>query len=123
MALLLAPSPWPRTQRMAGSRRCATYTLDARDGSIDLASRAGATPLVVPALPTYCCSLAYAAAVRSIWRRSTVENISVRREGNVLFVPAGPAFRLESEIKNVVTAVAKTHHYWQEHVQGASARA
>jgi len=30
-------------------------------------------------------------------------------------LPAGPAFRLDKEIKNVITVVAKTHHYWTEH--------
>lgn len=45
-----------------------------------------------------------------------VENVNVKREGTVLFLPAGPAFRLEKEIKNVVTVVAKTHHYWSEHL-------
>lgn len=44
-----------------------------------------------------------------------VENVTVRREGPVLFLPAGPTFRLEHEIKNVVTVVAKTHHYCAEH--------
>ena len=44
-----------------------------------------------------------------------LENVSVRREGTMLFLPAGPAFRLEKEIKNVITVVAKTHHYWTEH--------
>ena len=54
----------------------------------------------------------------AIWllRAIVVENISVRREKNVLFLPAGPQFRLEYEIKNVITALAKTHHYWQEHM-------
>jgi sirohydrochlorin cobaltochelatase len=33
-----------------------------------------------------------------------------------LLLPAGPQFRLEAEIKNVVTAVAKTYHYWKEHM-------
>lgn len=33
----------------------------------------------------------------------------------ILLLPAGPDFRIEYEIKNVVTAVAKTHHYWTEH--------
>jgi sirohydrochlorin cobaltochelatase len=46
------------------------------------------------------------------------ENVSVRREGITLFVPAGPDFALEKEIKNVVTAVAKTNHYWTEHRAG-----
>ncbi|HEX3158816.1 MAG TPA: CbiX/SirB N-terminal domain-containing protein [Gemmatimonadaceae bacterium] len=53
----------------------------------------------------------------AIWllRALTVENVSVRREGATLFLPAGPQFRVEKEIRNVVTAVAKTHHYWAEH--------
>jgi sirohydrochlorin cobaltochelatase len=54
----------------------------------------------------------------ALWllRAILVENISVRREGSVLYVPAGPQFRLEGEIKNVITALAKTHHYWKEHI-------
>jgi sirohydrochlorin cobaltochelatase len=54
----------------------------------------------------------------AIWlmRAIVVENVMVRREGSVLFLPAGSRFTLENEIKNVVTAVAKTHHYWTEHV-------
>ncbi|PMP82977.1 MAG: sirohydrochlorin chelatase, partial [Roseiflexus castenholzii] len=56
----------------------------------------------------------------ALWllRAIAVENVSVRREGCTLFLPAGPDFRLDGEIKNVVTAVAKTYHYWKEHVQG-----
>jgi hypothetical protein len=54
----------------------------------------------------------------ALWllRAIVVENVCVRREGTVLFLPAGPAFRLDKEIKNVVTVVAKTHHYWREHL-------
>lgn len=54
----------------------------------------------------------------ALWllRAIVVENISVRREDNVLYFPAGADFRLEKEIKNVVTVVAKTNHYWQEHL-------
>ena len=53
----------------------------------------------------------------AIWlmRAIVVENIMVRRESAVLFLPAGPRFSLEGEIKNVVTALAKTHHYWTQH--------
>ena len=56
----------------------------------------------------------------ALWllRAIVVENVTVRREDAVLWFPAGPAFRLEHEIKNVVTVVAKTTHYWQEHVAG-----
>ncbi len=54
----------------------------------------------------------------ALWmlRAIIVENVSVRRTGPVLYLPAGPDFRLENEIKNVITVVAKTHHYWTEHV-------
>lgn len=54
----------------------------------------------------------------AVWllRAIAVENVCIRREGSVLFLPAGPAFSLEKEIKNVITAVAKTHHYWTEHI-------
>jgi hypothetical protein len=31
-----------------------------------------------------------------------------------------PDFRLEREIKNEVTVVAKTTSYWQEHIAGAA---
>ncbi len=53
----------------------------------------------------------------ALWllRAIIVENVCVRREGSILFLPAGPAFRLEKEIKNVVTVVAKTYHYCTEH--------
>lgn len=58
----------------------------------------------------------------ALWllRAIIVENICVRREQNILFLPAGPDFRLEYEIKNVITAVAKTHHYWTEHMQAST---
>lgn len=54
----------------------------------------------------------------ALWllRAIVVENVSVRREGNVLYFPAGPHFRLEHEIKNIITVIAKTHHYWTEHL-------
>jgi len=49
-------------------------------------------------------------------RAIVMENVSARARGAVLELPAGPAFRLEKEIKNVVTSVAKAAHYWNEHV-------
>jgi hypothetical protein len=54
----------------------------------------------------------------ALWllRAIIVENVCVRREGKVLYLPAGPDFQLEKEIKNVITVLAKTHHYWIEHV-------
>lgn len=53
----------------------------------------------------------------ALWllRAIIVENVSVRREDSILYLPVGPDFRLEDEIRNVITVVAKTHHYWKEH--------
>jgi sirohydrochlorin cobaltochelatase len=53
----------------------------------------------------------------AVWllRAIVVENVMARREGAVLYLPAGPRFTLDGEIRNVVTAVAKTHHYWTQH--------
>jgi hypothetical protein len=55
----------------------------------------------------------------ALWllRAIVVENVTVRREGDVLWFPAGPDFRLEREIRNVITVVAKTNHYWVEHAR------
>ena len=46
----------------------------------------------------------------------TAENVSARRSQAVLHLPAGPAFRVEKEIKNVVVALAKSYHYWEGHL-------
>ena len=53
-----------------------------------------------------------------IWlmRAIIVENIMVRREGDVLYLPAGPRFTLKREIKNIITAIAKTVHYLSAHL-------
>ncbi|MBZ0283253.1 MAG: urease accessory protein UreG [Anaerolineae bacterium] len=57
--------------------------------------------------------------IMALWllRAIVVENVSVRRENNILFFPAGPDFQLDHEIKNVITVIAKTNHYWREHIQ------
>ena len=55
----------------------------------------------------------------AVWlmRAIIVENVMVRREGSMLFLPAGPDFRVRKEIKNVITSVAKTVHYWRAHLR------
>lgn len=55
----------------------------------------------------------------AVWlmRAIIVENVMVRREGAVLFLPAGPDFKVKKEIKNVITSVAKTVHYWRAHLR------
>ena len=44
------------------------------------------------------------------------ENVQTRRQGVLLLLPVGESYSLKGGIKNVITAVAKTTHYWQEHV-------
>lgn len=50
-------------------------------------------------------------------RAIVAENVIARNEGAVLLVPAGPQFRVEKELKNVVVAVAKTCHYLLDHLE------
>ena len=49
-------------------------------------------------------------------RAIVMENVAARVDGSALDVPAAPHFRIEKEIKNVVTVVAKTCHYWAGHI-------
>jgi urease accessory protein len=58
----------------------------------------------------------------AVWmlRAMVAENVCVRRSANVLYLPAGPDYRLDYEIRNVITAFAKTNHYWREHVASAA---
>ncbi|HEY8597679.1 MAG TPA: hypothetical protein VIL85_04570 [Thermomicrobiales bacterium] len=44
------------------------------------------------------------------------ENVAARARGAQLLVPVGADYTLTGEIKNVITAVAKTTHYWREHL-------
>lgn len=73
-------------------------------------------PIVIGGAPGWI-GLRCADEAMALWmlRAITVENVAVHREGQVVFVPAGPDFSLEHEIKNVVTVIAKTSHYWTEH--------
>jgi hypothetical protein len=57
-------------------------------------------------------------------RAITMENVAVRRcEGGTIDLPAGPEYRLEREIKNVITVIAKTSHYWDGHMPAAQRHA
>jgi hypothetical protein len=56
-------------------------------------------------------------------RAITMENVAVRAHGVALDLPVGPSFRLDREIKNVVTVIAKTCHYWLGHMPDAQQQA
>ena len=49
-------------------------------------------------------------------RAIVMENVAARADGRMLFLPAAPHFRVEKEIKNVITVIAKTSHYWLGHM-------
>lgn len=55
-------------------------------------------------------------------RAVVMENVSARCDGRMLDLPAGPAYRIEKEIKNVITSIAKTCHYWVGHVSPTQKR-
>jgi sirohydrochlorin cobaltochelatase len=48
-------------------------------------------------------------------RAIVMENVAARRDRIAIDLPAAPGFRLEKEIKNVITVIAKTSHYWLGH--------
>lgn len=50
-----------------------------------------------------------------LMRAIVMENVAAHRRGAILELPASPHFRLEKEIKNVITVIAKTCHYWLGH--------
>ena len=49
-------------------------------------------------------------------RAILMENIAVRADDAILELPAGPSYRLLKEVKNVITVIAKTAHYWVGHM-------
>jgi hypothetical protein len=73
-----------------------------------------------PAEPGWI-AITCASARMAAWLCATIilENVDARVEGTRLLVPAGPGFALEDQVKSVVTVVAKTHHYWREHLESA----
>lgn len=56
-------------------------------------------------------------------RAIVMENVAVRAYGRAIDLPAAPDFRLEKEIKNVITVIAKTCHYWTGHMPRAQRQA
>ncbi|MCX6046489.1 MAG: hypothetical protein NT075_15405 [Chloroflexi bacterium] len=57
-------------------------------------------------------------ASRARWLSEQInqENVEAYAEETRVFVPVGDNFALKGEIKNVITAVAKTTHYWRDHL-------
>jgi sirohydrochlorin cobaltochelatase len=71
----------------------------------------------VPAEPGWIAVECWSAGmVRWLADSIQAENVAARAEQTRLLLPVGDYFTLKGEIKNVITAVAKTTHYWGEHV-------
>jgi hypothetical protein len=49
-------------------------------------------------------------------RAISMENVAVRADGVDLELPAGPDYHELKEVKNVITVIAKTAHYWLGHM-------
>lgn len=64
-------------------------------------------------IPVACYSEAMA---EWLTRAIVMENVAARRRRVHLHLPASPAFRVEKEIRNVITVIAKTAHYWVDHM-------
>ena len=71
----------------------------------------------VPAEPGWL-QIACQSVGQARWLAEAIEeeNVEARHEDQWLLLPVGDEFQLKGEIKNVITAVAKTAHYWQEHL-------
>jgi hypothetical protein len=54
-----------------------------------------------------------------LMRAAVMENVLALQAGTALLLPAGPDFRLNKEIKNVITTIAKTCHYWLDHTSAS----
>lgn len=50
-------------------------------------------------------------------RAIVAENVIARHEENLLYVPTGPRFQVEKEVKSVVVSVAKSCHYLLDHIE------
>jgi sirohydrochlorin cobaltochelatase len=105
--------PATRLAIEAAPDRYDDVTFEIRRG-ITLATDLRATASAAPGwVDVDCYSDAMAAwLVRAI----VMENVAATTEGRRLRLPARPDFRLEKEIKNVVTVIAKTSHYWLGHI-------
>jgi hypothetical protein len=55
-------------------------------------------------------------------RAIAMENVSAWFEDSILELPAGPGYRIEKEIKNVITSIAKTNHYFADHLRRGQQR-
>jgi len=73
--------------------------------------------LALPAEPGWV-AVVCASPSMARWLNEAIvqENVPARHRGHLLLVPAAADFTLKGEIKSVITVVAKTTHYWNNHL-------
>jgi sirohydrochlorin cobaltochelatase len=77
-------------------------------------------PVKASAIPGWVSVDCYSETMASwLLRAIVMENVAARCQARELLLPAAPDFRLEKEIKNVITVIAKTTHYWMGHMARA----
>lgn len=97
----------------AGPERQDAVVDEIRRG-IALATGLDARPADTPGWVPVAC---YGEAMADWMARAIVmENVAARRTRVHLHLPAAPDFRVEKEVRNVITVVAKTSHYWVDHM-------
>jgi sirohydrochlorin cobaltochelatase len=94
------------------------------DSMVDEICRGIAETTCLTAIPSPGGWLAIQCSSRKMaaWLCATIvlENVEARFEDRWLFVPGDTGYDLKNQVKSVVTVVAKTHHYWQQHVASQS---
>lgn len=88
---------------------------------ITLATELPAQPSPIPGWVRVTCL--NTAMAEWLLRAIAMENVAVRCDGHELDLPVAPHFRLEKEIKNVITVIAKTCHYWLGHLPAGQQQA
>jgi hypothetical protein len=114
----------PPQREPANALRAAGEAAAASDGEMLAEMRRGiweTTGLYTEAGPAGWLAVTCDSPTMAAWMCATIilENIAARVEDDRLLVPAGPGYRLTDEVKSIITVVAKTHHYWQAHINGA----
>ncbi|MGB3329469.1 MAG: hypothetical protein WBA46_10975 [Thermomicrobiales bacterium] len=107
--MLEAPAPDVATADPSGMERAMTETIR----GLAMITGWEAHPAAQPGWVTLACPDVEAAT----WleRAIVAENVRAVQDDADLRLPVGPDFTLEQQIKNVITATAKAHHYWAEH--------
>lgn len=101
-------------EAIAAAPDCHEAVVEEIRRGVALATGLDARPADTPGWVPIAC---YGEAMAEWMARAVVmENVAARRGRIHLQLPAAPDFRIEKEVRNVITVVAKTSHYWVDHM-------